>query len=107
MYITIESKVRGVVIMETELIRTASDHISIAGQNLETHDSVPFTSGRYCSPSSFFPNKLLSSVSVRENGSQIKIYTMVKSYHDTPNNSKSFQVLNLCPLILLTLSTIL
>lgn len=85
MYNATESKVGRVVTRDMEL-RTASDHISIVGPNLENHDSVPLTSGRYCSPSSFFPNKLVSSVSIRENSFQIKIHRF-KSHHE---NSQIF-----------------
>ena len=91
-----------VIIMERELLRTASDHISTHGQNLGNCYSVPFTSGRYCSPSSFFPNKLVSSVSVRENDLKIKIHMMFKSYHESPKYSKCFRSFPiLCPFFLL------
>ena len=98
----LQSKAGKAIIMEIELLRTVRNHISTAGQNLGNCDSVPFTSGRYCSPSSFFPNKLVSSVSVRENDLKIKIYMMFKSYHKTPKYSKcSRSCPTLCPLFLL------
>ena len=88
MYIATESKVWKVIIREVELPRTARDHISTVSQNSKSRYSVPFTSGRYCSPSSFFPNKLVSSVSVREKSFQIKTHVRFKSYGETPEYSE-------------------